>query len=686
MAKEMNLRLVCIAAIVGAGAWNASADGPGDAARSSSTAAVGCERITGSNPLDFDGYRCTDEASFLAKLAELGFITISEGFENAATWGNARSPDTRPSVTSQDMVWLPNNAVSSITTGPRSRTGSWGLFESPHGDGTGSATSALRDGFVGSWNGSYALYGVGCWLSANTGGAKVRFVIGDVEVAFADPNVPADFTFFGVIDLTGFVTFEVYETEGVVEDQEFIFADDVTFATRPAPSAGGVFVPVIAHLAGVGGTAWRSDVAISNPGPDAVDLTLKYSPGGLGPYEAIATVGAHGSLLYNDMVASTFFDSGEGRGPLQVEWEPAAAPAPVIVARTYAATPLGNFGSGLPAVGIASGEPVIIPGLFHDADYRSSLLVTAGPAAFTLAAFDLYRGADGLVASTNEHFVAPASQDQWLMSQLFPGVARSGVPMTVVVTLTSPGIAYGSMVDNVSSDSAVTLGSAAAPSWLVPVVAHLPGREGTFWSSDVALWNASASEATVDLEFLPENTDNSAGGMTAAPILLAPYETVVLEDVVAADFGLANAKGALRVDASAPVVVTSRVVTAAPGGGTSGNGVRCMSVARMVPGQVVLPGVRTLGGFRSNVGIATGDLGATFELLLYGADGMLLGSSSLAVPARSLRQLSTRELFGSMDRLVDPVGSVEISADVAFAAYMTVIDGTSQDPVFVMPD
>ena len=68
------------------------------------------------------------------------------------------------------------------------------------------------------------------------------------------------------------------------------------------------------------------------------------------------------------------------------------------------------------------------------------------------------------------------------------------------------------------------------------------------------------------------------------------------------------------------------------------------------------------------------------------ADGILLGSKHLAVPARSLRQLSVRQLFGTAEQEVDPIGSVAISGDVAFTAYMTVIDGTSQDPVFVMPE
>jgi hypothetical protein len=39
--------------------------------------------------------------------------------------------------------------------------------------------------------------------------------------------------FFGVIDTGGFNTFEALETEGVIEDQEFIFADDFTIAILP---------------------------------------------------------------------------------------------------------------------------------------------------------------------------------------------------------------------------------------------------------------------------------------------------------------------------------------------------------------------------------------------------------------------------------------------------------------------
>ena len=51
-----------------------------------------------------------------------------------------------------------------------------------------------------------------------------------METGFPNPDVVSSFKFFGVIDMTGFTVFEVFETEGVVEDQKFIFADDFTFA------------------------------------------------------------------------------------------------------------------------------------------------------------------------------------------------------------------------------------------------------------------------------------------------------------------------------------------------------------------------------------------------------------------------------------------------------------------------
>jgi hypothetical protein len=231
----------------------------------------------------------------------------------------------------------------------------------------------------------------------------------------------------------------------------------------------------------------------------------------------------------------------------------------------------------------------------------------------------------------------------------------------------------------------VFVGNEAAEEWVVPVVAHLPGRNGTFWTSSVALWNAQSAISQIDLEYLPESTDNSNGGIRAASFYLAGYATVVLEDVLQRVFGIANGKGTLVVRGTRPISVTARVWTRGENGGTIGNGVTAVPSGALRSGQIVLPGVRTRQGFRTNVGVVTGDAWATVQLGLFDADGVLLAERFLGVPPRALKQLSVERLFGDDVADPDPVGSLVVTSGEEFLAYLTVIDGSSQDPVFVMP-
>ena len=165
----------------------------------------------------------TDEALFLADVAALGWCVDSEGFEDDAVWGTARSPDTLPSVTNLGLTWLPNNVNSGLTTGPGpARSGLWGFYELPHGDfgnGTG-------DGwFVQSGT---TMYAAGGWLSSNTPGARLNLVLDDGTVVSFDGDnlVGSSHSFFGVIDPAGFNVVEFRETEGTIDDQKFIFGDD----------------------------------------------------------------------------------------------------------------------------------------------------------------------------------------------------------------------------------------------------------------------------------------------------------------------------------------------------------------------------------------------------------------------------------------------------------------------------
>jgi len=102
-------------------------------------------------------------------------------------------------------------------------------------------------------------------------------------------------------------------------------------------------------------------------------------------------------------------------------------------------------------------------------------------------------------------------------------------------------------------------------------------------------------------------------------------------------------------------------------------------------GDRVLPGVRTTGGLRTSVGMVSGGGAVSFIVELRDADGSLLASRAASVPPRSMRQWTVQQLFGSAYRHPAPAGSLVVAGDADFLAYLTVIDGSSQDPVFVMP-
>ncbi len=446
-----------------------------------------------------------------------------------------------------------------------------------------------------------------------------------------------------------------------------------------------VTVPVIAYVNGVGGTPWRTNVTIANPTDGGLTVDLTYQAGGEPPVTVTRSLPAMASLFYEDIVP-TLFDARDGRGPLRMTSDCSGDLCPVIVSRTYAERSFGNFGSGVPADVVPAAGAVTMPGLFEDGEYRSNLSVTADVGSPVDATFELFRGGDGLVRSNVRRTVPAGEQEQWSLDQLFPGLARDGVPMTVRVTMDQPGVASASVVDNVSTDSAVILGKQPSTGWIVPVVAHIPGRDNTEWTSEVSLWNASGGPVTVHLEYLPEKTDNSAAGITSPEIHIAAFESLTLEDVVLGRFGIDNGKGTLLIEASGSVTVTSRVATAGPNGGTSGNGVRTFHDGAWSKTQAMLPGVRMRDGFRTNVGFISGAEAITVRCKLFNMDGALVAEGSVNVKPRSLRQLSVERIFGSSGYTVpDPVGAIIVEGDGDFLAYLTVIDGTSQDPVFVMP-
>ena len=199
----------------------------------------------------------TDQAGYLSALSALGQPIYHEGFEADAAWGHVRTtivdgPAVAPAVSNLGLTWTANNLSSDITTSNgAARSGSWGLYSSPHGSYTApdpgtdcQIPGACGDGLRGD-AGTRLLLGIGGWFDTNTPFAKVGLFLGsyggDPEAAALDQAVGTAPVFFGLIDPDGFATFEFRELEGKTEgafdgDIKYVFADDFRFAyTTPVP-------------------------------------------------------------------------------------------------------------------------------------------------------------------------------------------------------------------------------------------------------------------------------------------------------------------------------------------------------------------------------------------------------------------------------------------------------------------
>jgi len=190
-------------------------------------------------------YVCWKEAPYLAKLGDLGYQSFQEGFEDDAAWGVVRSPDTALSVVNQGIEWQTNfpdpPASNGITTSMgAARTGFWGVYDSAHGYATGTPTECdvdvpppgclFKDGFTGTrQSGESTLYGVGGYFTGQSLSNLVMILDGGTPLALGRLSAVGH-QFFGVIDIVGFTSFRVEETDGKVGQELYVFADDFTFA------------------------------------------------------------------------------------------------------------------------------------------------------------------------------------------------------------------------------------------------------------------------------------------------------------------------------------------------------------------------------------------------------------------------------------------------------------------------
>lgn len=220
----------------------------------------------------------------------------------------------------------------------------------------------------------------------------------------------------------------------------------------------------------------------------------------------------------------------------------------------------------------------------------------------------------------------------------------------------------------------------------VPAVAHVEGKFGSFWTSDLWIYHQGAT--VIHLWLNPPGQDNT-DGESVVVALDAPV--VYLPDVVATVFG-AEGSGSLHYIADGPVTVTSRTWTPGDEGGSyglslPGEPVGGASFAGSGQAGTLRVTANQRSGFRANFGVVNvSPVAVTVLVEIFTADGEAApGDSSFTIDLEPFGTTQVNDVFkrltaGERNGLIIRVGVT--SSEGAILSYLTDVDNTTNDSTY----
>lgn len=467
------------------------------------------------------------------------------------------------------------------------------------------------------------------------------------------------------------------------------------FESVAAAQSFTVVLPAAASLHGLPPTFFHSDVGVFNRSAARtanVRATYRCATGACDGTSRLFSVAPRRLHLIEDIVA-TLFGAPETSGAIEF-----SSTEPIVVtSRLYSpARPAPTLG-------------MLVPGLAPDRAFHTSELVNLShshdPAVGFRTNIGVFNPSDQirrvhLRCTDSRGFLGSISQDvtphtllQINDADLFRefSILRTVSSFTCTVSSNSQDALYtwASVIDNQSNDATFLIGQQffVPPRILVlPAAASLHGGAGTFFRSDLAVFN----DDVVGLPYVTARYRCSLGACTGSQVTfdVGPGATAVFSDAVATLFGAPESAGWIELtqaaDRSGRISVTSRLYTPGPVRGTVGMSVPALEPRDGTPSQV-LPLLSK--GSRVNVGVVNPDGAAqVVTIQVFSKRGERLGRLKRLLLTKQATQIN--DIFHEL--------GIPGDADAAYVlaegspppfrifAYAAIIDNASQDPIFVI--
>ncbi|HEV7764744.1 MAG TPA: PKD domain-containing protein [Thermoanaerobaculia bacterium] len=484
---------------------------------------------------------------------------------------------------------------------------------------------------------------------------------------------------------TSMVATHVYATSGTYTVTLTVFSADGKSSTtaKTINVTGGAITPyralvsVATYGGGIGGTAWRTELNLFNAGLQGANVSLIFLPTAGGSVRSRSLFLAPRQLSTYANALVDLFGIASGAGALTIEATSAGTNADLRVSsRTFTTGTIGTYGQAVPDVQSEGLEKTLyITGMATNASFRTNVgLVNRGGVA-TNATLTLY-SRTGSVLSTKSVSIPGNSFQQASLASFFPevsGASHEVLTMRIVSASSDVISAYASRIDNLTQDPVYLQARASETggTLTIPVVGRAPGANGTFWRSDVTLYNPTSSSMSLTLRYAGATQSLSLGG----------NDTRVLADVLA-QFGHTSSSGAMQVtwSASTGPVVTSSTYTSVVSGGTYGQSID--PVADFTR-RAFVPGLRHDGSYRSNIGFVNGGSETeVFTVMLLSPSGTELARNSVTLTPGQQMQTSVVALFPGASLPNGFTLQAEGDGNAKLFAYGSMVDNKSGDPVF----
>jgi hypothetical protein len=230
--------------------------------------------------------------------------------------------------------------------------------------------------------------------------------------------------------------------------------------------------------------------------------------------------------------------------------------------------------------------------------------------------------------------------------------------------------------------TAASAGFAQAAWWRLPAVGAGPGAQGSYWLSDVYLFNPNVTTITVDVWLL-----HATGTYGPLSYTVADWSSVTLKDVMT-KFSLQGA-AALQLQGrdDMPFFVMSRTYNRESDGDTTGQDIAgqdwCLGNSGGPAQMLLLLGLQLNSRFRTNMGFMSGTNPVDLSVAVYNGANNYIAGTSVHLNAWSSSSFSLSSLTSATIDNGYAIVSVTSTASACVNGYASVVDNGTQDGTYI---